>query len=374
MSSKQLTYVTRPTLPPLDELLPLLERIWSSRWLTNMGPMHQEFEAALASYFGAPHITLVGNASIGLVIALRHAVSQGDEVITTPFSFVATSNAIAWAGATPVFVDIDQHTLNIDPAKIEQAISSRTKAILAVHCYGQPCDTDRIGAIARRYNLRVIYDAAHAFGAKHQGRSLASFGDMSVLSFHATKVFNTFEGGAIVVNDRPTKDALDLLSNHGIVDEETVSQIGINGKLNEFAAAVGLLQLKHLGTAIAQRRERIETYHRLLADVSWLRCVIEPRMLADSNCYAFPIIMQPNAPISRDQLHSRLLEHGVVARKYFHPLISRMDGFRHLSSADPVNLPIATSMAARVLCLPLFPDLEARTQEVIANAIASAAS
>lgn len=374
MSKQKPVYVTSPTLPPLAELVELLEETWSTRILTNMGPMHRRFEEALVDYLGVQHITLVTNATIGLMLAIRHTVAGGDEaeVITTPFSFVATANSIVWAGATPVFADIEAKTLNIDPAQIERRITPRTKAILAVHCYGQPCKTAEIEQIANHHDLKVIYDAAHAFGASHEGRSLASFGDLSVLSFHATKVFNTFEGGAIVCPNKESKHALDRLSNHGIEDESNVPEIGLNGKMSEFNAAVGLLQLKYLTDVIAQRRRVVERYLELLSGIRGIRCLMEREFLTDSNHYAFPILIEPDCAISCPELQARLREQNIYARRYFHPLISELPKYTHLRSANPDHLPVATAMASQVLCLPLFPSLEPSTQTIIAEVISSA--
>lgn len=362
-------YVTSPTLPPLAELIPLLEQIWSNRTLTNMGPFHQQFESAIASYCGADHVSLHTNATIALTLAVKQSVAAGDEVITTPFSFVATANSIVWAGAVPVFADVEEGTLNLDPEQIERHITPRTKAILAVHCYGRPCRTEAIEAIARKHGLKVIYDAAHAFGVRHRGKSLAAYGDLSVLSFHATKVFNTFEGGAIVCRDRATKTALEQLSNHGIVDEATVTEIGLNGKMSEFNAALGLVQLRHFWEAIDKRRACTIRYLALLSGISGIRCLQEDRDLRESNCYAFPILVESRYPLSRDALQAELKAKNIYARRYFHPLISDMPMYAHHASARRENLPVASAAATQVLCLPLFPDLDENVIQVIADTI-----
>src|SRR5450830_1077799 len=268
-------YVTRPSLPPLEELLPYLEKIWDTRVLTNCGPFHQELEQALCEYLGVKHICLFANATIALVTALKALRIEG-EVITTPYSFVATAHSLLWNGIAPVFVDIEPETLNIDPAKIEAAITPKTTAIMPVHCYGTPCDVDAIQSIADNYNLKVIYDAAHAFGVKSQHGSILNYGDLSVLSFHATKVFNTFEGGAIVCPDAKTKKRIDDLKNFGYADEVTVIATGINAKMNELQAAFGLLQLKHVAKAIDRRREIDNLYREELSTVSGIYCPLLP--------------------------------------------------------------------------------------------------
>lgn len=357
-------YVTRPILPPLDAVQDLMREIWQSRILSNGGPILQRFEAALGAYLGVDHISLVNNASLGLVLALRHHGITG-EVITPPFSFVATSHAIRWAGADPVFADIDPVTLNLDPAEVEKRITDKTQAILAVHCYGVPCDTEALGDIARRHGLKLIYDAAHAFGVRDDsGRSVCLAGDLSILSFHATKVFNTFEGGAIIAPDRETKLALDRLGNYGIVDETTVLETGLNTKMSELNAAVGLALLPQVDEAIADR-ERIATRYRdALSDVTGLRAVC-PTGRAGHNYYNFPVQVGPGYPVGRDALYARLRQDGLFARRYFYPLISDLPMYRDLPSADPAALPAAREAADQVLCLPIFPGLDPVDQERI---------
>ncbi len=264
-------YVTRPLMPPLSEFLPYLEQIWQSRWLTNAGPFHQQLEERLAAYLGVQHLALFANATIALVTALQ-ALRITGEVITTPYSFVATAHSLLWNNITPVFVDIRPEDYNLDPDAIEAAITPRTTAIMPVHCYGNACDVERIQGIADRYGLRVIYDAAHAFGIRREGESLLKHGDLSVLSFHATKVFTTFEGGAIVCPDAKTKQRIDYLKNFGFADEVTVVAPGINGKMNEVQAAFGLLQLEHVGAAIERRIAIDRTYRELLAGCAESSC------------------------------------------------------------------------------------------------------
>ena len=360
-------YVTEPYLPPLAEFLPYLERIWESKWLTNNGPFHQEFEAALRDHLGVEHLSLFTNGTIALVTALQTLRITG-EVITTPYSFVATTHSLIWNRITPVFVDIDPVTMNLDPAKIEAAITPHTTAILPVHCYGRPCDVDAIQAVADRYGLKVIYDAAHAFGVEDRGRSLALHGDLSVLSFHATKVFNTFEGGAIVCPDLKTKQRVDYLKNFGFADEVTVLAHGINGKMSEFQAALGLLQLKHVADAIGKRKEIDRRYRERLAGVRGIDFGAAAAGVT-SNYAHFPILVGADYPLSRDQLYEALKQEGIFARRYFYPLISDMPMYAGLASASPANLPVAASVAQAIICLPIFPTLGPRDQDRITSVI-----
>jgi dTDP-4-amino-4,6-dideoxygalactose transaminase len=308
-------YVTQPTLPPLEELIPYLERIWASHKLTNGGPFHKQLEDALCEYLGVSHLSLFTNGTLALVTAFQ-ALRISGEVITTPFSFVATAHSLLWNGIKPVFVDIDPHTLNIDPSRIESAITPHTTAILPVHCYGTPCASQAIQAIADRYNLKVIYDAAHAFGVKDESGSILGYGDLSVLSFHATKVFNTFEGGAIVCPDLKTKKHIDELKNFGFVSEVDVIAPGINGKMSEFQAAVGLLQLQRIDDAIARRRQIDALYRKLLGGVQGIRC-LPPAAHWVANYSYFPILVGSDYPQSRDELYQQLQENGIFGRRYF---------------------------------------------------------
>lgn len=358
--------VTRPSLPPLEALLPHLEAMWETRVLSNFGPYHRRFEAALAEHLGVEHLSLVANATLGLLLGIRQLGLTG-EVITTPFSFVATAHALAFHGITPVFADIDEKTLNLDPEAIERSVTERTTGILAVHCFGRPCNVDAIDAIARRHGLKVLYDAAHAFGVRHEGASVLSRGDLSVLSFHATKVFQTIEGGAVICPDAKTKQSIDRATNFGIVDETTVESIGINAKMNELSAAIGLLQLARVDDYVAARRRRDEMYRFLFRDVEGIRCV--ERVDEGSNYYAFPILVEPTYPLDRDALHRKLREHGIHTRRYFHPLLSTLPMYRDLPSAGEENLLVAASVASRILCLPLFPDLRPEEQAEIVQLI-----
>jgi dTDP-4-amino-4,6-dideoxygalactose transaminase len=347
--------VTRPFLPALDEFIPYLEQIWQRRILTNKGPFHQQFERALQDYLGVEHLALFANGTLALVTALQ-ALRVTGEVITTPFSFVATSHALLWNGLEPVFVDIDPLTLNLDPRKIEAAITPWTSAIVPVHCYGNPCDVDAIQAIADRHRLKVIYDAAHAFGVQCQGGSVLRHGDLSALSFHATKVFNTFEGGALICRDAQTKRHVDHLKNFGFVDETTVIAPGINGKMNEFSAALGLLQLEHIDDVLARRRHVDSTYRRLLQDVPGIRCVAPTGQRVANHAY-FPILVGPDHPCRRDELYARMRAAHIHARRYFYPLVSDFPMYRGLASAQHHKLPVAHEVASQVICLPMHPEL-----------------
>ena len=360
-------YVTQPYLPPLEEFIPYLEQIWANKVLTNGGPFHQQLEQALCRYLGVPHISLFSNGTLALITALQALRIQG-KVITTPYSFVATAHALLWQNCTPVFVDIEPHTLNLDPAKIEAAITPQTTAILPVHCYGNPCDTAAIQKIADNYNLRVIYDAAHAFGVQDAGGSILRHGDLSVLSFHATKVFNTFEGGAIICHDAKTKQRIDHLKNFGFVDEVTVVAPGINAKMSEINAAFGLLQLEHM-PHVMQRRAEIDTYYReQLAHVSGITCLPQGHQTVANHSY-FPILVGPEYPLSRDALYEKLKENGIYARRYFYPLITDFPMYRGLLSAASTNVAIAAKFSRQVLCLPIYPKLLQNFQLEIINLI-----
>jgi dTDP-4-amino-4,6-dideoxygalactose transaminase len=364
---KSSIYVTQPFLPNLTEFIPYLEQIWESKWLTNGGPYHQELEKKLAEYLGIAHLALFTNGTIALVTALQTLRITG-EVITTPYSFVATAHSLFWNSITPVFVDIDPITLNLNPDRIEQAITPKTTAIMPVHCYGNPCDVEKIQKIADTYGLKVIYDAAHAFGVEFKESSILNHGDLSVLSFHATKVFNTFEGGAIVCQDAKTKQRIDYLKNFGFADEVTIMAPGINGKMSEINAAFGLLQLKHVDVAIERRRRINDLYREQLSEVKGITCLQIPSNTVRNFSY-FPILVENDYPLSRDGLYSKLKESNIHARRYFYPLISSMPMYRGLASANQKNLPVAESIAMRILCLPIYPNLLAEEQSRIIDAI-----
>ncbi|MDR7334704.1 DegT/DnrJ/EryC1/StrS family aminotransferase [Roseateles asaccharophilus] len=368
MSDKPL-YVTEPHLPPLEEFLPSLREVWDSKFLTNGGPMHQKFERALCEYLGVEQIALFSNGTLALLTALQ-ALRITGEVITTPYSFVATAHSLLWNGIKPVFVDVDPVNLNLDPAKIEAAITPQTTAIMPVHCYGHPCDVAAIEKIADRYNLKVIYDAAHSFGVESDGQSVLNFGDMSVLSFHATKVFNTFEGGAIVCKDAKTKLRIDQLKNFGFVDETTVVAPGINGKMSEFNAALGLVQLQHIGEALRRRGEIDARYRALLADIPGIEC-LPPSPGSKHNYSYFPVLVKPEYGITRDELYAAMRTKNIYARRYFYPLISSFPMYRALPSAAAANLPVAHHAAEQVLCLPIFPSLTESDQQRVIDVIRS---
>lgn len=362
-------YVTQPLLPPLAEFMPYLEQIWANKFVTNGGPFHQQLESALCAYLGVEHISLFANGTIALMTALQSLGVQG-EVITSPYSFVATAHAMMWNGIKPVFADIAPGSFNLDPARIEAAITADTSAIMPVHCYGRPCDSEAIDAIARRHGLKVVYDAAHAFAVRQDGTSILRQGDLSVLSFHATKVFNTFEGGAIVSPDAATKRHIDNLKNFGIIDEVTVITPGINGKMSEFNAAFGLLQLAHIDDALTARRRVDGLYRAALAGVRGIVCPPHDPGVTP-NCGYFPILIGPDYPLDRDALYQALRDAGIVARRYFYPLISEFPMYRTMPSAAPANLPHATRAAAQVICLPIYPDLDPGRIERIATLIAT---
>lgn len=364
--------VTQPFLPPLGEFLPYLEQIWSNRWVTNDGPLHHQLEQALCEHLGVEHISLFSNGTLALITALQ-ALEITGEVITTPFSFVATTHAIHWNGIKPVFADIDPVSMNLDPARIEAAITPATRAIMPVHVYGNPCEVEAIERIANRHGLKVIYDAAHAFGVRRNGRSVLSFGDMSVLSFHGTKIFHTFEGGAIVCRDAQMKRHIDRLKNFGIQDEVTVVGHGINGKMNEVQAAFGLVQLQHVSWTHAARARIDAHYRERLGQVKGLRL---HRIDSDSmpNYAYFPVLVTPDFPLSRDALYAELRARQIAVRRYFYPLISAFPAYSGLASAAPGNLPAAQTIAQQVLCLPIFPMLEREVQDSIIDIVLAAAA
>lgn len=347
--------VTQPHLPELSEFIPYLEKIWNNKWLTNNGPFHQQLEKELCEYLGVKYISLFNNATIALITALQ-ALRISGEVITTPYSFVATSHSIMWNGLKPVFVDICPETFNIDPKKIEAAITPNTTAIMPVHCYSNPCDVETIQTIADNYGLRVIYDAAHAFGVNYKGKSILDFGDMSILSFHATKVFNTFEGGAIICQDEKTKQRIDRLKNFGIADELTVTAPGINGKMSEINAAFGLVQLKHIDSAISQRAIIDQKYRDELKSIKGIT-VPKNSSDANSNHSYFPVLIEPEFRMTRDELYEELKAKNILSRRYFYPIISNMPMYRGIESAAVSNLPHSNSTSDKVLCLPIFNEM-----------------
>lgn len=360
--------VTSPLLPNLDEFQEMLKDIWESKWVTNNGKFHKELEKALAEYLKVPYISLFTNGTLPLITALQ-ALHITGEVITTPFSFVATTHSIWWNGAKPVFVDIDPDTCGIDPDKIEAAITPNTTAIMPVHCYGKPCDTERIQEIADKYGLKVIYDAAHAFGVEVNGKSLLEAGDMSTLSFHATKVYNTLEGGALIMHDEKTKKRIDYLKNFGFAGETEVVAPGINSKMDEVRAAYGLLNLKQVDSAIANRQKVANRYREVLRDVEGIRFFDDMPGVRHNYSY-FPIFVDAEKyGMTRDQLYARMQEHNVFGRRYFYPLISTFSTYRGLPSATVENLPMASKIAEQVICLPMHHKLSDSDVERILDTI-----
>lgn len=368
MSKDKLLTVTSPLLPPLEEYIPYLQEIWERKWITNNGHFHQELEKALAEYLGVEYISLFTNGTLPLITALQALGLNEGEVITTPYSFVATTHAIWWNQLTPVFVDVDPITGCIDPDKIEAAITDKTVAIMPVHVYGTPCDIERIEAIANNHNLKVIYDAAHAFGVSKDGQSILKAGDISTLSFHATKTYNTVEGGALVCNSAEMKQQIDYLKNFGFEDETVVVGPGINSKMDEIRAAYGLLNLKHVDAAIAARKDVAKQYVEALKDVkgiSLYQPIVEslassPNNLSPSrlNYSYFPIFINAaEYGMTRDELYEKMKANNVLGRRYFYPLISTFMPYNTYPSAMADNLPVATKWADTVICLPMHHAL-----------------
>lgn len=348
--------VTSPLLPDLEEFNALLREIWASKWITNNGSFHQRLEKELCEYLKVPFISLFTNGTLPLITSLQ-ALRITGEVITTPYSFVATTHSLWWNGIKPVFVDIDPATGNIDPDRIEAAITPKTTAIMPVHVYGQPCDTVRIQEIADKYGLKVIYDAAHAFGVEVNGESILNAGDMSTLSFHATKVYNTIEGGALVMHDEKTKRRIDHLKNFGFVNEIEVVAPGINSKMDEIRAAYGILNLRQVDKAIESRKRVAEIYREALAGVEGVTFFDDTPGVRHNYSY-FPIFIDAEKyGMTRDELYMKMKEHNVLGRRYFYPLISEFTTYRGLPSAAPANLPNAHKMANAVICLPMYPSL-----------------
>lgn len=368
MSDKIL--VTQPAIPELEEFIPYLQEIWDNKWLTNNGPFHQQYEAELAKYLGVKYLSVFSNGTLALITALQ-ALRITGEVITTPYSFVATTHSLWWNNIKPVFVDIEDQYFNIDPQKIEAAITPQTTAIMPVHVYGNPCHVEEIQRIADTYGLRIIYDAAHAFGVKKNNQPVMNWGDLSILSFHATKVYNSFEGGAIICQDEKTKRRIDLLKNFGIADEVTVIEPGINAKMNEVQAAFGLLQLKHVDKYIADRKKVADLYAKLLKDIEGLRYIHQEEGVEYNYAY-FPILINTEKfGMSRDEVYYELQKHDIFGRRYFYPLITDFPIYRGMPSANAENLPIATQTAKEVLCLPIYPHLPLEQVERICNLLKS---
>lgn len=362
-------YVTQPALPPLEEFTEFLKRIWDNKILTNNGPFHQQFEKELAEYLGVKYISVFSNGTLALITALQ-ALRITGEVITTPFSFVATTHSLWWNNIKPVFADIDPITFNLDPEKVEAAITPQTTAIMPVHVYGNPCNLDAFQHIADTYGLRLIYDAAHAFGVTVNGQSILNFGDLSILSFHATKVFNTIEGGAIICQDEKTKKRIDYLKNFGFAGETTVIEPGINAKMNELQAAYGILQLKYVDQYLSERKRVATQYRDLLSGIEGIHFLNEIESVKYNYAY-FPILIDSEIyNKTRDEVYNILKDNNIYARRYFYPLISDFPTYKGLPSSRKENLPIATKIANQVLCLPIFPGLDYTTVKSICSLIA----
>lgn len=367
MEDKLIT-VTSPLLPNLDEFHSLLKEIWNSKWITNNGSFHKQLEHKLAEYLKVPFVSLFTNGTLPLITALQ-ALRITGEVITTPYSFVATTHALWWNGIKPVFVDIDLHTGNIDPDKIEAAITPKTTAIMPVHVYGKPCDTRKIQEIANKYGLKVIYDAAHAFGVEVNGVSILNAGDMSTLSFHATKVYNTIEGGALVMHDEETKKRIDYLKNFGFAGETEVVAPGINSKMDEMRAAYGLLNLRQVDAAIEARHQVAIKYREGLRDVDGIYFMEDMSGVKHNYSY-FPIFVDAEKyGMTRDELYFKMKEAKVLGRRYFYPLISEFSTYRGLPSSSKENLPNAHKMADSVICLPMHHELSEDDVERALNLI-----
>ena len=350
-------FVTQPALPPLEEFTEYLKHIWEKKIITNNGPFHKQFEKELAEYLGVSYVSLFVNGTIALVAALKVLKITG-EVITTPFSFAATTHSLWWNNIKPVFADIEPEYFNLDPDRVEAAITPLTTAIMPVHVYGNPCKIDRFQQIAETYGLKLIYDAAHAFGVRINGNSILNFGNLSILSFHATKTFNTIEGGAIVCHDEKTKKRIDLLKNFGITGETTVIEPGINGKMNELQSAYGLLQLKHVNEYISKCKVLAQTYREQLNGISGISFFNEMDGVDHSYSF-FPVLINSQSfGKSRDEVYKELKKHNIFSRRYFYPLISHFPTYRCLASARKENLPVAETISNQILCLPIFPMLE----------------
>lgn len=360
--------VTSPLLPDLGEFTDMLKDIWAKKWITNNGEYHRRLEGALAEYLKVPYVSLFTNGTLPLITALQ-ALRITGEVITSPYSFVATTHSLWWNGIKPVFVDIDPATGNIDPDKIESAITPKTTAIMPVHVYGKPCDTERIQAIADKYGLKVIYDAAHAFGVEVNGQSILSAGDMSTLSFHATKVYNTIEGGALVMHDAKTKQRIDYLKNFGFAGETEVVAPGINSKMDEVRSAYGLLALRQVDEAIEARHQAAIRYREALRGVDGVTFFDDMPRVRHNYSY-FPIFIDADRfGMTRDELYFKMREANVLGRRYFYPLISEFTTYRGLPSATKENLPVAHRMADTVICLPMHHALTNEDIERVINLI-----
>ena len=379
MSDKSQITVTSPLLPSLEEFIPYLQEIWNRKWITNNGCFHQELEKALAEYLGVEYLSLFTNGTLPLITAFQALGIHEGEVITTPYSFVATSHSIWWNGLQPVFVDIEEETCGIDPNKIEAAITPNTVAIMPVHCYGKPCKTAEIDAIAKKHNLKVIYDAAHAFGVTENGQSVLKAGDISTLSFHATKVYNTIEGGALICHSAEMKYHVDNLKNFGFRGETTVVAPGINSKMDEMRAAYGLLNLRQVDAAIEARKKVAKQYVEALQDLQGIK-IFQPMvdsfasnlspLTSNLNYSYFPIfVSEEQYGVSRDALYEKMKANNVLGRRYFYPLITDFEPYKDIPSANPANLPIANKIANQVICLPMHHALSDEDVKRVINCI-----
>lgn len=348
--------VTQPSLPPLEDVYPYLEKIWTNKILTNNGPLHKNLEDKITDYLKIENLVLFNNCTTALVCAIKYFDIIDSEIITTPFSFIATAHSILWTNNRPVFVDIDIETFNIDKNKIEKSITHKTKAILAVHVYGNPCDHQEINEIAEKYNLKVIYDAAHAFGVRDDNQSILNYGDLSVVSFHATKVFNTFEGGAIICKTKNEKNTLEKIKNFGFENEVEVDSIGLNGKLSEFNAAIGLLQLNAIDKLISKRKKLYEYYMEKIKNIKGLKFQ-KIKNLNGHNYSYFPIIIENDFHMTRDDLYNKLKLNHIYARRYFYPLISNTNFYKKIIHNND-KLEHSNYISDRILCLPMHAQLD----------------
>jgi dTDP-4-amino-4,6-dideoxygalactose transaminase len=359
--------IVKPFLPPIDEFIVILRRIWDSKILTNSGPIEQELEKAIEEYLEIKHVSLVSNGTTALIFALK-ALGLKGEVITTPYTFAATTNVLAWCDLTPVFVDVLPDDLNLNPALIEAAITEKTCAILALHAYGNPCDTDAIDKISKRYKIPVVYDACHAFGVRHNGKSLLEHGDFSAVSFHATKVFNTFEGGMVISKDQAGKEMIDRLKNFGFENEVTIKQSGINGKMAEVNAALGLAQLPYMDKVNSLRKSIDDRYRKAFSEIKQISCL--PIFVNGRHSYSyFPILIHPHASKSRDEVVSILKKQNINVRKYFYPLISEFPAYESYRMSARNVCSIAYEASLSVICLPIYPDLAEEEQSSVIEAI-----
>ncbi len=357
--------VTRSSMPDYDSYCKLIKKIWDNHWLTNNGPLHRELETKLKEYLNVDNISLFTNGHLALENALASLnLEKGSEVITTPFTFVSTTHAIARNGLVPVFCDIDENNYTIDVNKLEQLITDKTSAIVPVHVYGNVCNVDEIEKIAKKHNLKVVYDAAHAFGVKYKNKSISSYGDISMFSFHATKVFNTIEGGALVYSNPNLSTLLNHLKNFGIVDEEHIEYIGGNAKMNEFQAAMGILNLNNIDNDINKRKSRVDKYRDCLKDVRGIRLNVIQKDVQSNYAY-FPIVVEDSYGLSRDELHELLKQHNIFSRKYFYPISNSLECYKDCKG----DTPVADEISKRILTLPLYPDLKAEDIDIICKII-----